>query len=546
MFDLHFAARSDLGLGSKTRNEDSGYAGPNLLLLCDGMGGHAGGDTASAIVVHHLAELDNDVYRASDAGDILLREVAAANAKLHTFEEEHPETEGMGTTCIAMVRSSHSLAIAHIGDSRAYRVQDGVLSQITHDHSFLQLLIDEGHLTEEEAWGHPQRSLITRVLSGRPDDEPDHGVMPLVLGDRFLLCSDGLSDYVRDETIAQVLRESPDPHDAAQALVDVARRAGTRDNVTVVVADVVRPGSAPRNQPQMVGAAARLRSGHEYEGATEEPDQHAFREPQSADAPTQTVPVADDGSVTLNGRHLVIGQRAFTPRTISRDGVTGSTKADFGQRAAEPTGEVIEIRDSGPTGDGRPVATEPRRHPVARAVAWVVGALALLALAVGGLWWWGTQNYFVGERDGQVQIRRGFDVVLAGQELSTLEEGSDLRVDALPGFYADSVRDAIPADDLPDAQRTLADLRERAERAGKNRQEPSGTKSGSSGSGSSNGSGSSSGSSGSSNPSGSPTSKGSASPSPHGSSGSGSSPRPSRSSAAPSSPAPTGSSGSAS
>ena len=259
MFDLHFAARSDVGLGSKTRNEDSAYAGPNLLLLCDGMGGHAGGDTASAIAVHHLSDLDHDVHRADEAGERLLHEVAAANAKLRAFQAEHPETEGMGTTCIAMVRCASSLAIAHIGDSRAYRMQDGVLSQITHDHSFLQLLIDEGHLTEEEAWGHPQRSLITRVLSGRPEDEPDHGVMPLVQGDRYLLCSDGLSGFVALDTIEEILTGGTPPGQAADDLVSLALRAGAPDNVTVIVADVVEAGTAPSTQPQVVGSAALRR-----------------------------------------------------------------------------------------------------------------------------------------------------------------------------------------------------------------------------------------------------------------------------------------------
>ncbi|WP_374928326.1 PP2C family protein-serine/threonine phosphatase [Kytococcus sedentarius] len=516
MFDLHFAALSDVGLGSKTRNEDSAYAGPNLLLLCDGMGGHAGGDTASAIAVHHLADLDQDVHRAAEAGERLLHEVAAANAKLRDFEAEHPETEGMGTTCIAMVRSASSLAIAHIGDSRAYRMQGGVLSQITHDHSFLQLLIDEGHLTEEEAWGHPQRSLITRVLSGRPEDEPDHGVMPLVQGDRYLLCSDGLSDYVRDETIAQILRETPTPEETAQALIDVARRAGTRDNVTVVVADVVKPGVAPRTSPQTVGAAAALRPGHEADHrAGREPERPSFQEPQAQDAPTQTVPVAADGSVTLNGQHLVIGQRAFEPRHISREKLAGSTRFNLGGESTPSRGgEVIEIRGYGhgdrPDGPARP---EKRSHPVGRVIAWVVGVLATLALLVGGLWWWGDRNYFVGERDGQVQIRRGFDVNLMGQELSALEEQTDLAVDDLPSFYADSVRDAIPADDMDDARQTVADLQERAERGGG---EPGEEPSGSSDTSSPSGSGSPSGSptsGGSGSPSGSPTSGGSGSPS---------------------------------
>ena len=214
--------------------------------------------------------------------------------------------------------------------------------------------------------------------------------------------------------------------------------------------------------------------------------------------------MAADGSVTLNGQHLMIGQRAFEPRHISRENLAGSTRFRLGGDGEQATeGEVIEIRGYG-HGDRpeRPARPEKGSHPVGRVIAWVVGVLATLALLVGGLWWWGDSNYFVGERDGQVQIRRGFDVNLLGQELSALEEQTDLAVDDLPGFYADSVRDAIPADDMDDARQTVTDLRERAERR---RQEDSGPEpSGSSGS---------SGTSSSSSPSSSSTS-GSASPSP--------------------------------
>ncbi|SNC65137.1 protein phosphatase [Kytococcus aerolatus] len=458
MFDLHYAARSDLGLGSKERNEDSGYAGPNLLLLCDGMGGHAGGDTASAVVVHHLAELDGDTHVAHEVGDTLLGEIAVANERLAEIVEEHPETRGMGTTCIALLRSAETLAIAHIGDSRAYRLHESGLTQITHDHSFLQLLIDQGHLTEEEAWGHPQRSLITRVLSGRPDDEPDHGVMPLTLGDRFLLCSDGLSDYVRNETIHEVLAAGEDPGETAQTLVDLARRAGTRDNVTVVVADVVRAGAAPSTTPQTVGAAARLAPGQEHlQPAEDDLLLEDFREPESQDAPTQAVPIADDGSITLDGRRLVIGERAFAPRTITRESLVGSTSIGVATRDdGEPVTALSEDED---VLDAQPRAG---RGGGRRWLSWLIGLLALLLLAAGAVWWWASRSYFLTEADGRVEIRRGLDLDLAGRELSVHAEESDVKVSDLPGHYAERVREGIAADDLDDARERLDQLRERA------------------------------------------------------------------------------------
>lgn len=255
---FHYAARSDVGLVRKD-NQDSGYAGPHLLVVADGMGGHAGGDIASATVITELVEIDHDSLTASEASSQLGRAITAANQEIARTFADNPELEGMGTTVTAIMRARNKLILAHIGDSRAYLLREGRLSQVTKDHSFVQTLIDEGRITEEEASTHPQRSVVTRVLTGDDTDEPDLGAREAREGDRYLLCSDGLSGFVALDTIEEILTAGSAPGRAADDLVSLALRAGAPDNVTVVVADVVDSSAVPSTQPQVVGSAALRR-----------------------------------------------------------------------------------------------------------------------------------------------------------------------------------------------------------------------------------------------------------------------------------------------
>ena len=255
---LRYAARSDLGLGPKARNEDSGYAGPNLLVLADGMGGHAAGDVASSMIVGELAPLDAEDVTADQAIGLLEEALRSANAKLTTAMRDNADLTGMGSTTIVMLRTGNKLAMAHIGDSRAFMLRGDTFSQITKDHSFVQQLVDEGRISKEEAGHHPQRSVVTRVMTGQPDDEPDTSLREAKIGDRFLMCSDGLSDFVGADVIEEILREAASPADAAERCIEVALKASTRDNVTVIVADVVDADGddLPSTVPQVVGAAA--------------------------------------------------------------------------------------------------------------------------------------------------------------------------------------------------------------------------------------------------------------------------------------------------
>jgi PPM family protein phosphatase len=232
---LRYAARSDRGL-VRQNNQDSVYAGPRLLALADGMGGHAAGEVASKVVIAALAPLDDD-----DPGGDLLGELGDAieqgNAAISELVGGDPELDGMGTTLTAVLFAGNKLGLAHVGDSRAYMLRNGVFTQITHDDTFVQSLLDEGRITPEEAASHPQRSLLLKALTGR-EVEPSLAVREARAGDRYLLCSDGLSGVVSDETLAEALK-IPDPQRCADRLIELALKGGGPDNVTVIVADVV-------------------------------------------------------------------------------------------------------------------------------------------------------------------------------------------------------------------------------------------------------------------------------------------------------------------
>ena len=248
---LRYAARSDRGL-VRANNEDSVYAGARLLALADGMGGHAAGEVASQLVIAALAHLDDD----EPGGDLLAKldsAVRSGNSAIAAQVEMEPDLEGMGTTLTAILFAGNRLGLVHIGDSRGYLMRDGELTQITKDDTFVQTLVDEGRITAEEAHSHPQRSLIMRALTGH-EVEPTLTMREARAGDRYLLCSDGLSDPVSDETILEAL-QIPDVAESAYRLIELALRGGGPDNVTVVVADVV-DYEYGQTQPILAGAVS--------------------------------------------------------------------------------------------------------------------------------------------------------------------------------------------------------------------------------------------------------------------------------------------------
>lgn len=253
MYSLAFVAHSEVGKVRKN-NQDSGYASPNLLLVADGMGGAAAGDLASAVAVAELSKaderLDSEAMLEAISGSL-----SQANDRIADLVAADPLLDGMGTTVCGALFSGTQLGLIHIGDSRGYLLRDGKLTRLTHDHSWVQSLIDEGKITPEQAETHPHRSLLLKVLNGQPHHEPDIELLDVQEGDRLLFCSDGLCGLVHDHDLAE-LAATPDRDEAVAALTAAANAAGGIDNITVVLADVV-PASDELDSvsPVTVGSA---------------------------------------------------------------------------------------------------------------------------------------------------------------------------------------------------------------------------------------------------------------------------------------------------
>ncbi|MFC0507473.1 PP2C family protein-serine/threonine phosphatase [Micromonospora costi] len=232
---LRSAILNDIGL-VRTNNEDSALAGDRLVAVADGMGGLPAGEVASEIVIRILDELTPPTDP-DPAADALRAVVSTANQRIHAAITVDPAREGMGTTLTAALLAGDTLVLAQVGDSRCYLLRDTKLTQLTRDDTFVQALVDQGALTPEQARHHPQRSLVTRAVQGA-DSTPTIGTLTVQAGDRLLLCSDGLSDYVEDEAIAVTLGAYGDRQLCGEQLVKLAHQAGAPDNVTVVVSDV--------------------------------------------------------------------------------------------------------------------------------------------------------------------------------------------------------------------------------------------------------------------------------------------------------------------
>lgn len=233
---LNYAIGSDQGL-VRGNNEDSAYAGPHLLILADGMGGHAAGEVASQLMVEHVSQLDIDPGN-DDMRSMLATAADEANRSIARRIKKSPETDGMGTTLTTLLFNGTEFGLCHVGDSRGYRMRDGNLERITTDDTYVQSLVDRGELDPEDISTHPQRSMILKAYNGRVV-EPTLKTLDARPGDRIMLCSDGLSDPVTDSTIETTLSSEGTPEGAVKQLIELALRSGGPDNVTVIVADVV-------------------------------------------------------------------------------------------------------------------------------------------------------------------------------------------------------------------------------------------------------------------------------------------------------------------
>jgi protein phosphatase len=391
---LRYAARSDRGL-IRDGNQDSVYAGPRLLAVADGMGGMAAGDVASNIVIAAMAPLDEDVP--GDAlVDALRGAVDTANQQLRDTVDANPQLEGMGTTLTAMLFSGSKLGLVHIGDSRAYLLREGDFMQITKDDTYVQMLVDEGRISPEEASSHPQRSLLTRALDGR-DIDPEYSVRQVLPGDRYLICSDGLSSVVSADTIGETLRRYRDPQECVERLVGLALRGGGPDNVTVIVADATDQDIV-ESAPVVGGAAARDRG---------------------------MATAADSSTPAARASALTAPPRPATPEAGNRSD-------------AEPDTQ--------------------RRHPVRTAVLLLI-LLALLGGGLFTGWRYTQSQYYVGATDdGSIAVFRGVPGQIAGMDLSAVHETSDTQLNELTSIAQDRVKQGIPAKSEADAERKLAEL----------------------------------------------------------------------------------------
>lgn len=501
---LRYAARSDVGR-IRAKNDDSAYVGRHLAVVADGMGGHAGGDVASAATVLDMIHLDTDDYD-DDAGTVLADEIQTANSLLSELVHINPKLAGMGTTVTALLLAEGKLHFAHIGDSRAYRLRDGEFEQISVDHTFVQRLIDEGRLRPEEAETHPHKNVLMRVL-GDVDASPelDLATIDVQPGERWLLCSDGLN-YVAGHAVERTVRETPDLRECVETLVDLTLEAGAPDNVTVVMVEIVEetPDDVSTaavdivpdaGQPDAItgtkAAAADEAAAAPPAGpaATAAPGAvPADAKPDSTPAPPATPAPAAAEPASAGERAAAEGaEKPSNEPATSTDPHLGEhlsaevLREELSSRPHILVGAAVAAAETGsiPTIAGRTVARRaatvlthksdqardeadefaPARRPRRWLTLGIAGA-AILVLAVG-LWLgyaWTQTRYYIGEFDQRVAIFNGVSQRLGPIQLSTLEAVTDIRMDSLPQFSQQRVRQTVPARDLYDAQRIVKNL----------------------------------------------------------------------------------------
>jgi serine/threonine protein phosphatase PrpC len=385
----------------RSNNQDSGYAGAHLFLVADGMGGHAGGDVASAIAAKRVSEADIEYSSPEDAEFALQSALISANSLLAETVFEHSELTGMGTTVSGILRVGDKVVMAHIGDSRIYRFRDGQLEQMSSDHTFVQRLVDSGRITADEAAVHPRRSVLMRVL-GDVDAAPeiDTAIHDVQAGDRWLLCSDGLSSYVAEDKIASILGTIRAAQGAADRLVKESLDHGAPDNVTVVIVDIDDPTGMSGGDPTFVGSASA---------------------PLSFETDTSRRPIR-------------------LPTLLLHP--LKSTQPEDSHFEPEREGYLEELIE------------EDRRRARRRRIVWlVVVAAAVLAIIAGlfAAYQWTQSHYYVGVDDGKVAIFQGVQQNIGPIGLSSVYQTTTIEVSSLPSFQQESVEATINADDLRDA-----------------------------------------------------------------------------------------------
>ncbi|CAN5152077.1 protein phosphatase 2C domain-containing protein [soil metagenome] len=392
----------------RSNNQDSGYAGGHLFVVADGMGGHAGGDVASAIAIKSIVDTDREYTSSEDAEFALHSALVGANTRIAETVFDHTELTGMGTTVSGLIFVGDQVAAAHIGDSRIYRWRDDELVQMTADHTFVQRLVDSGRITEEEAAVHPRRSVLMRVL-GDVDAAPEIDTMVFDTrpGDRWLICSDGLSSYVPGSALAAVLASYPKANDAADRLVKEALDHGAPDNVTVVIVDVDETGEIASVPPVTVGSAAFPLS---FEGDT--------------------------------------GRKVPRLPTLLLHPLK-ATKPDDSHFEPESDDYLDELIEED--------ARRARRRRVFWLVFVVVVVLAVAAALIGAYRWTQTR-YYVGSNGTTVAIYQGVQQDLGPIQLHHVAVETSITLDSLSSYYRSQIRSTISVDSLAAAEKIVESL----------------------------------------------------------------------------------------
>lgn len=403
---LSFAA-SDVGR-VRSSNQDSGYAGFNLFFVADGMGGHAGGDIASALCTQRIAKIDSAYGSPEDATKALVDVIWEANGVLGQTAKAHPELAGMGTTFSGLIFTDQKVTVGHIGDSRIYLARDGEVSQVTSDHTFVQRLVDTGRITPAEALVHPRRSVLMRVL-GAVDEFPDVDTytMDAIAGDRWLICSDGLSGVVPPEIMERILLSKMSSQEATELLVGEALEFGAPDNVTVIVVDIVDAGYSTDFEPSAVFVGS---------GANE---------------------------VVIEERKGRRTLKILNPITLF----------ELFKKAEDPAGYVPESDEY-----LEKILRETKRRIMWRKLRQVLTALLLLAAIVFALlqaYEYTQTRYYVGVLDGKVTIYQGIKEALGPLKFSTPYEETDILVSDLNSYQQNLLNRTISAESLADAERIV-------------------------------------------------------------------------------------------
>lgn len=475
---LYSTTVSDVGY-VRSNNQDSSFAGRHFAAICDGMGGHAGGDTASTIAIRSLAHIEheessNDIETVSK---IMETSVLAAHDAIVGKAKHERRLSGMGTTVVALSLVENHWILAHIGDSRAYLLRDGHLIRATKDHSYVQHLIDTGRITEAEAKNHPQRNVVMRVLGDFDiDPRPDISIRRAKAGDRWLLCSDGLCGVLEDSTLEETLSELTDPEECAQRLVAMALKAGSTDNVTAVIADATVPLSekpTDENSPvPLVGGAVSA----SLESIADIIDESV------ATAPALK---ADQGSPAQRAAALMQEQKPKNEQTDEatspRVAQPSSQRPETTDVAMPNTGEipVVQKRDGSASADphdpevARAIKTQQReqaqqaRKRRSRFRMTIIGIIVAVLLVLGGAGFmafrWSQTQYYLGEAEGSVAIYQGVPTDLFGFSLSHEVKRTDITVSSLPANWREQLSRGITVGSYAEAETHAQTIRQQAE-----------------------------------------------------------------------------------